>query len=174
MKRSGCERSASTPASGYYAGTHTNTAQVNPEPEPGADDTCPPEQQAAAAQTPAATLQPMPFPGPFAYTPIPAVVGQDGARTGAVTSTSTSVGEPGENTHGLTPLIAAVQRGDLNEVNALIQSGSTDVNQLAGKDGVSALMFAARQGSVGVVAALLAAGAQVNLANAEYGTTALM
>ncbi len=69
MKRSGCERSALTPCQANRADAHTDTAQVNPDPEPGADDTRPPEQQEAAGQTPAATLEPMPFPGPFAYTP---------------------------------------------------------------------------------------------------------
>jgi ankyrin repeat protein len=159
-----------------------------------------PESGAAvmSAHSPAAGMQPMPFPGPSAYAPMPAAMGQEGGCTGAAaqpasagpatedttyststastatTSPSTSTLAPDANPDKLPPLILAARRGDLPALEALLQGAQADVNQVDGKYGSTALMFAGQEGHLEVVKMLLAAGARVNDANANDGTTALM
>jgi ankyrin repeat protein len=159
-----------------------------------------PESGAAviSAHSPAAGMQPMPFPGPYAYAPMPAAMGQEGGCTGAAaqpasagpatedttyststastatTSTSTSTLAPDANPDKLPPLILAARWGDLPALEALLQGAQADVNQVDGKYGFTALMFAAEEGHLEVVKMLLAAGATVNSGDARNGQTALM
>ena len=68
-------------------------------------------------------------------------------------------------------LMRAAQRGDLGEVQALIDAGA-DVNA-ADHVGMTALLYAADWGHDGIMRALMAAGADIHAAD-RYGVTALM
>ena len=167
-------------------------AQVQPQPQPN---------DPVAARPVAAALPPMPFPGPFAYAPgraapeadeanahssAPPVIGHDATpettssnsttsststASKATTSTITSTSAPATNPDNLPPLILAARQGDVPALDALIQGGQVDIDQVGQKYGSTALMFAAEEGHLDVVKMLLAARARVNDAN--DGATAL-
>lgn len=70
---------------------------------------------------------------------------------------------------GLSPLIVAVSKGDIESVKKFIQYG-VDVNEKS--NGLSPLMIAARYNRVEIIKILLANGAKLN-AKDENGFTAL-
>lgn len=70
---------------------------------------------------------------------------------------------------GLSPLVVAVSKGDIESVKKFIAYGA-DVNEMA--NGLSPLMFAARYNRVEIIKILLANGANLN-AKDEKGFTAL-
>ena len=69
------------------------------------------------------------------------------------------------------PLLEAVERGDRAAVIRLLAVKGTDPNQ-AGPDGTTAIMYAASNGDVELVRALIRAGANVKLQN-QFGTSAI-
>ena len=71
-----------------------------------------------------------------------------------------------EDPDGITPLMRAVARGQLGEMNGLLAKG-TDVNARTTEQRVTALMFAAYFGRADAVKALLARGARLDLKDAQ-------
>jgi ankyrin repeat protein len=69
------------------------------------------------------------------------------------------------------PLLDAVERGDRAAAIRLLAVKGTDPNQ-AGPDGTTAIMYAASNGDVELVRALIRAGANVKLQN-QFGTSAI-
>ena len=79
--------------------------------------------------------------------------------------------EENEN-ENITPLITAVNNGDLDEVNVLLSSSTIDINS-ENNQGNTALMYACKHGHTQIVNALIEAGANINLQN-MFGETALI
>ncbi len=77
-----------------------------------------------------------------------------------------------QNRYGVTPLVLAVEQGNLEIVNALIAAGA-NVNH-ALPEGETILMTAARTGNVPVLQALLKRDARVEARDGFYGETALI
>lgn len=77
-----------------------------------------------------------------------------------------------QNRYGVTPLVLAVEGGNLEIVNALIAAGA-DVNH-ALPEGETVLMTAARTGNVAVLEALLRRDARLEVRDGFYGETALI
>jgi uncharacterized protein len=76
------------------------------------------------------------------------------------------------NRYGVTPLVLAVEAGNLEIVNALIAAGA-DVNH-ALPEGETVLMTAARAGNAPVIQALVRHGARLEAREGFYGETALI
>lgn len=115
----------------------------------------PPEPPAATEATQAA----MPFPGPYAHVPPPVFANPIVLRS---------------SRRDYPPLILAAYEGDQAKVDALLAQNDIDINQLHVESGGSALITAAKWGHLGVVVALLDAGADVNAALLTSGVTALL
>lgn len=79
-----------------------------------------------------------------------------------------------KNPARLPPLISAVINGTLPEVTGLLAQAETDIDQVCEERGWSALMYAANEGQLDRVAALLDAGANVNFSGIANKETALM
>ena len=108
------------------------------------------------------------FPGPFAFQARPPAMRDNSSQSSShvepapaaeeksVTGTASATNEDpvpsAANPHGLPPLIFAAYQGDLATLEELLQDPSLDINQVSQKDGVSALVAAAGNGHVAVVA----------------------
>lgn len=79
-----------------------------------------------------------------------------------------------ENPDGLSPLMLAVRKGDLGELEALLAKPGTEIDQFDAIHDLSPLIYAVMKGHVKLAAALLDAGADVNFSSPESGQTALM
>jgi hypothetical protein len=86
----------------------------------------------------------------------------------ALRLTSADSAEPPTPPGGATPLMAAVHRGDLATVTALIEAGAALEDQ--DDDGYTALMYAANAGHDDVVQKLLQLGANPNATDGEKST----
>lgn len=132
----------------------------------------------------------MTFPGPFAFQPRPPAMRDNSSQSGSHTA---PVSVPGEkratgiasarnkessasavNSQALSSLILPAHQGDLAKLEGLLQDPSVDVNQTCPTHGVSALVKAATNGHVAVVARLVAAGANLALRSGKTRRTALM
>jgi ankyrin repeat protein len=71
-----------------------------------------------------------------------------------------------QDADGITPLMRASARGDVKQVNALLDRGA-DANAGTPAQKVTALMFAAYFGKVDVIKALVAKGARLELKDAQ-------
>ena len=104
----------------------------------------------------------------------PATAPEEKPVTGIASARNKDSGASAVNPHGLPPLILAASQGDLAKLEGLLQDPSVDINQIDPKIGVSALVAAAANGHVAVVARLVAAGANLALRCAKTRRTALM
>lgn len=132
--------------------------------------------ESVEAQSVEAGPHPMPFPGPFAFAPLPAAM-QAGAlpaqapvASAAPESQTTSAGTSRPDTavppnafssekqqflKGLPALHRAAHQGDLATLIRLLEVEGADVNQTEEMHGISALMIAAEAGHADIVDALL-------------------
>ncbi|MDB5757491.1 MAG: hypothetical protein JWM30_780 [Burkholderia sp.] len=91
----------------------------------------------------------------------------------AVASGEPEPADPEDNPDGLPPFILAAAQGKLALLNEILSAGAFDIDMVDEKCGSSALMFAAKEGHLDVVARLIDAGADVNLLNAQSGFNAM-
>lgn len=116
----------------------------------------------------------MPFPGQFAFDPMPRVMERSDEQTNSSSSVSNEKSSAGISTTGKgtapvnttssaaftnpfvnPPLILVAQLGDLATLNRLLTQGGIDINQVDELNGSSALMAAAAMGHVEVVKMLV-------------------
>ena len=131
------------------------SATPKPPPPAAAQTADPPARPAAVEAAHAA----MPFPGPYAHVPPPAFTIPIALRP---------------RRYAYPPLMLAAYEGDHAKLDRLLRQRGIDINQLDEGSGGSALVAAAERGYVGIVVALLDAGANVNCALLTSGMTVLM
>lgn len=90
----------------------------------------------------------------------------------AAASDEPDLPDPDDNPDGLPPFILAAARGKLGLLNEILSASTIDVDMADEKYGSSALMFAAQEGHLDVVARLLNAGSDLNWRN-QAGLTPL-
>lgn len=152
MKRTSLYRPDSPPASAVNA--RPNPAPPDTGAAGNGDDNTAEQIHHQAAALEAGQIDPMPFPGPYAY---------DLLRV---------VADPPGQAGGLPPLIRAAKRGDLEQLRMLLAQPGTNVNQVDVQSGATALFLAAEAGHPDIVELLLARGADVNFKHAVTGSTA--
>jgi ankyrin repeat protein len=153
MKRTSPYRPDSPPASALNA--RPSPARPDTGAARNGDDNTAEQIHHQAAALEAGQIDPMPFPGPYAYDRLPVVA------------------DPPGQADGLPPLIRAAKLGDLEQLRMLLAQPGTDVNQVDAGSGATALFLAAEAGHPDIVELLLARGADVNVYNAKFEATAL-
>lgn len=106
-------------------------------------------------------LPPMVFPGPLAFQPAPVMLPAPDALVSPAAPASPSA------------LVDARERRDSDQIRLFIRALATDDAGVASMKKGAILLFAAHLGHLGLVEALLAAGAKVNFADLTYGKSAL-